>query len=1146
MQQSKIVKDLFRSKHPHAILYKLKELDYESSSKKIKQALKHPFSKRLLFDNGCLPKKYSELRKGKQLYFSNNLAGELAWLVNSLSKYTEEINLFIDLEKKYQTSILLGEFETAKEILDKINSDICVSYWAIENIFSVEQKLNGTEANWSFLKELNNKTNLPYTNFFSSFFSVKSEAEVSILQYKRSIENFTKVDLPEHDIEYVIYRLGYFYEFIEFKEYAYFLYAETISSVIDKYLLLIDVLTDLSDDNANKNLLKSVIEELNHYGIIDSRLDRLKEINYGDSLLNLNTEILNLFDIYTIGDHQGSIKMSIDLLKKYPYALEVYETLIKSYIEEGKGFFKTNISFPIDFILEKMYSIFNKDENFYESKESLLREYIYFPKLSFFKQLLALILSCTRKKYIKADATLYLINSNFSNPQIIFGNDVHSRIDFEEFYFKTHISIRVNKYILDKNYEGLRNENLPTHKLKIYEARIGYRYDDETNIELLNELANNLALNNYFYEENILSLFKANQVHLNIEILIKLVVDSYFKNNFLIERLNIEDLINHIVTTNYVLENVTIDLPILFFIHETDAYFLFVTLEIFLNTISVDKPSEIENYHNEYAKSRFIYLLDKVCTVDVLNNFYLLYENDDEVIQERIQILKKLAKIDDINQKKYIEEIASLTQKKTIRRVINQVNDGKISLNFSRIAQDKKLSIENSFNRFLKLKGFSEKNELLVMDSQDLISSYFSNNNDESEKRQDASFINFKSLFFEITDHFLFSEEHGLEGDLSTRIRHGVLENELRSIFKSLDLISTKKSENEYNNINVWDTLCDNIAVRQEVKDGIQMAFKDFSKSIDSLILSIIKSYIQIQSNSHTDKVYGLFNYRFIDEYLQMMYKEVSSTIDNHEDFIHYAFNILTVITNTSLKNVRNFLEKDINTKFQSLINNLESDIKKVIDKGEIFSEINRSINISRTQIQKKIYSISNWFKITNINSGALDMDTIIKTAFESINLRQFENEKIVPKIKAPQALFFAGGFYYIDIFKILIDNSIEYSNLPFDKLNIEIEIINEVLHNKEKKINESFSRVVIKFKNDIAANSRDVNKIKDKLDNVVSSWKSDLSRVNIEGGSGFQKINRMLNYDIKALESIFSFKLENNSIVITLEIINEYNLLDD
>jgi hypothetical protein len=1141
MNKSKILVELFRSKNPILTLSNVKKIDYINASKKIKQALKHPITKKILYHDASLPKDFRSIRNTKQLEYSGNLEGELAWFVNSLSSFSKEINTFIELEEKLEELILFDKYVEAKTLIENVNEKVCYSYWALENLFSIEEKLNGTEKNWHLLKQKNNLVDIPYTLFFNGFYSKKSEKDTTILHYQRELENVVKV-MDKKDVEYILFKLGYFYT-EDYTEYAYFLYAENLSSVIDKYLFLIEVLFELANINEYKTLVNQVINELDKFNIKDVRIDRLKEFCELDVLQSYNEDILNLFDLYSTGkDYNKCIEVSIELIRKNPTATEVYEIYLKSLLELNTGFVKTNISHTIDDLLKNFYSLFNRDNEYYSSRENLLKYYLSFPKLNSFKQVLSLVSNITgiesTKNIINKSTFIY---SKYSNPALITLEKYSNKFNSED--LEKHISLKINYAIANNDFSTLEKEEIPFRKLELYKLRANFYRNEGYDYDLLLKLYNDNKLNIFFHEEVILYLYTAYINDDKINDAISLFVNAYFRNKFLVERLKKGSVLNYIIDKNCDIGDISINLPIYFYLENANSYYQYTALEVFLNNNDVEKPSELDNIRTSET-NMLVFVLSKICTVDVLNNFYLVYESDSEVIEERKEILKKLATLDSENSDSYFEEIATLSQKLKVKEIIETVNDGKINLNFSRIKEDKEYNLENTFNRFIRFKDFSDQNDMILIDTSDLVTSYLSELKNDTSKLQEASFVSFKSLFFEIVDYFLFSKEHGLDGDLSTRIRHGVLENQIRSVFINKHLIATKNKKDNYNDIIHWEKLCNEKAYKPEIVKKVQKTLKYFTKKIDTFIFDIINEYIQIQSNRHTSNKLGLFNYRFTDEIMWVIYKEVTDRVDDYEDFLNYTFDILKTHTETLLKGIAKKFQTSMNDNFQNLLMNLEDDISKILNTGDkVYSELNQNINNTRTDIQNELYNISKWFKISNnLSNSILDIETIIQTAIESININ---SEIIKPKLIVDSEHFFEAGFYYIDIFKILLENSIKHSGLTPDKLHIQIEVKTLVLYNDFEKQEVPISKLIILIKNNLS-DDIDHNEVSGKIGKIVNSWNSDLSIVNQEGGSGFQKIRRILKYDIKAIESSLSYNLKDSELNFAIEIINNIREIDE
>jgi len=1146
MKQPNLLRDFYHSKYPIDFLSDVKLKNYSKTYKALTKLEKHPFVKNLLYNHSSTPNDYSGLKTFNRLPDTGNLEGEIAWFTKSITKYKDELNKFIALEKTYQRNILTGKFHEAKDEIKRINDDICHSYWSIENSFSIEQKLNGTEGNWAFLKDINSKTPEPYTLFFNKYFSVKSEKDTTVLQYKRELESLFYEDISKSDIEYIVFKLGYFSS-DDFTEFSHILNFDSNSSIIDKYLMIIDILFELSNNNQYISLTKEVLKTLKNEGILDSRIDRLLEYNSISSggFIELNEEILILFDKYSLGDYSNCIEYCNELLVKFPSCIELYEIYIKSLIELNQEFKKTEISEPIDSILNDLYNLYTKNDAFYDSKENLLKQYLSFPKLTFFKQLLSLTIGLTNngqgsRKVIR---TIYFANSRFSNPQLVLINSLSKKIFFNKELLKKHLSLRINHSIINNEFDTLEDEGIPKNKLKIYKARSGFHNNNKLDISLLEELYNQPDLNINSKEEIILLLFEAYYKNDDIDKLIPLLVDSYFINKFLLERINKSSLLDIIIDKNYNLGNTTIDLPIFFFIEDVNSYFLYATLETFLTSIKVNKPSEI---NTETNNPKLIFLLENICNTDVLNNFYLIYDDDDDVIEERIKVLRMLIDLNKVKSDNYLEEIASLTQKQKIDKIIQTVNDGIISLNFNRIKEDKDYSLESNFNRFLRLKSFSDEFELNLSDTSNFFNKSATDSVEENPKQQDASFISFKAIFNEVLENFLFSKEHGLDGDLSTRIRHGVLENQIRPILGKNHLIAIKETEETYKNINYWQVKCNESGLTENTTKKLQDCFKLFSKSIDTAIITILKEYLQIQSNRHKSKEYGLFNYTYTDDYLWEIYKDVTDEPISYDDFLTIVFDQLKQRTEYLLKDISSFLTNTVNQDFQLHLDKLLNDTKKVLPKHEeTRSEIELNINRTKTELERELYDISNWFKITNkLADSVLDIETIVKTAIESINLNN--SDKIFPKLSFEGGIFYERGFYYIDIFKILIENAVKHSDLKKSDLGINIDIIAGMLRNKEG-VNLPYSKLIVKFSNKLGANV-DKEALDQKLKKVTENWSniSDLNKVNNEGGSGLQKIKRMLKFDIAVYNSDIKYQILDSELKIELGVVNySQNFLD-
>jgi len=1123
MKKTPILRQLFSSKNPIGILLELKKLPYNQSRKKIIQALRHPLVRSIVVRKSMsLPREFNDLRNGKILAYENFLDGELAYFVQDILTYSREVSQFLELEEVYSNLIFQESWEDADKILSKIKNEICVSYWVIENRISIQEKLNGTEGNWKYLKEINQKSSVPYSLLFQSLFSRKAESDNTVFQYKKDIENTIK-NLGSVEMQYVLFKAGYFLT-DDYKDFSYILHIEGLSSIIDKYLFLIDFIIEIQVDKENIPLILNVISDIQNSGISDSRLDRIKENLNPDVEQKFELDYINVIDEYTSGNYKVFISYCQAQAKlESQLSVELLNLYVKSLIEIGSDYVRIDIGDLWNDLMRDLFNIYDKNELYHDSRENILKFYLFFPNDKRVKQLLSIVSLITGMKYKGHPLNTYYYN--FSEYTIL--NDCF-HINMSNKKFENSLSIQVRKAILDNDFSNIQSK-IPETKFLIYQSRSNLINNESLDILQLELCLKNENLSNISKEEIFKLIYDSHiksEKHFEA---IKLYVEIYFQNKFLVERVKGPDLLKKIISDNYEISNISIVFPIYFHLENAEYYYQYVALDLYLNSIKVDRPSEISFTIN---LTKFeVFLLEEVCHIEVLNNFYLIFSTDNEVIEERINILKLLSRNDLESQEKYLEEIASLSQKIKIKEYLESSIDGKINLNFTRIKEDKVYNLENSYNRFVKLNEYTRFNELKLLDATEKVTSFLTEMKSDSSKLTDASFLSFKALFLEVVDHFLFSKEHGLDGDLSTRIRHGVLENQIRSVFMEKSLIANKNSEEKYNDVDKINNYLKEKNYDEKTIIKVQQVFKAFSKSIDDQIQTIVKNLIQIQSNNNRKKPQALFNYNFAEEYLYVMFRATSVEVNNYDDFLNTCFEAIKAHTETLLQKISSFFRLDVTHKFDQLLDQLVDELNLILpENDEFLSKIIQEINQTSTIIQREVYSIADWFKLSNnLDKTVLDFETIVKIAVESINLY---SKKIDPKVHIKTNILFQHSLYYVDLLKIMLENAIKHSGVSNEELEVDIIVESEELERE----GVSISNVKITIENNLKLG---IKGLKDKLSKVRMGWKSDLDSVNREGGSGFQKVKRILQYDLKALDNNFDFQMKDDKLQIILSYTN-------
>ncbi len=1115
------------------ILSNLKQENYSSCRKKLKVAVSHPLAKSLILANP-LPKSVRAIKNVPLSHFTDNLEGELAWLMHSIVQFSTQINYFLEKEFQFEQYLFLGEYSEAKKTLNNIESDVCFSLWGLENQYFLTQKEKGVEENWKLLSKLNLEITNTYSLFLNTIFSKKAETDISLLQYKQSIETAIRKINP-HDSEYIIFRLGYFFN-KNYRHFPFFLFIESNSSIIDRYIVLISVLTEIiAENDGSFSLAISIVKELRER-IKDSRLDRLWELAQSAEFTQTNADIYDLFELYSHSYYEKCIDLIPSLLLKYPSHIELYEIYIKCLVGIGLPYKPTNISDTIDYVILNLYNILIRNEDYFISRENLLKLFLSSPSLRSHKQILGLVAIMSGMHSHKNIFSInFLVFSKFSNPAVFILKNEINKSPWLEILIAKYDSFKINYGIGTGTLESFKtNDDIEPHRYILYSARSMYKLRNYNDcISLLSKNISNFLENPIQYEEVVYLLYYSYTSIGRTGEAVKLCIESYFLNENYVARLDMGVLTNQIIEDEYNVEK-NIDLPIFFFINSLDSYYLYVALDEYFLNRHIERPSEIID-----TDAKTIFLLKNVCEIEVLDKFYLIYTDFSEVVEERKNILQKLISIDKNKENitNYFEQLAAITQKEKINKLINKVNDGKINLNFSKIKTNKDYNLESGFSRFLKFSEFSKSNHLNLYDAEELLKGYINELNENSKQLHDPSFLSFKSLFFEVINHFLFSKEYGLDGDISTRIRHGALENQMRSIFMKNHLISKKDQNGNYENIEYFIQLGKENNYRDNIITLVQEKLNNFSKSIDGFIQYIVNEQMQIISNKYRDKEHSLFNYNFSEDFLWVVYRDITATINTYDEFTEYIFQIITTHTETLLKAIRQYFLTNVNAKIQSELNTLNSDMHEILKgRGILISEISQSIINSKTQIYYEIQTISEWFKIINSQKDiVLDIDTIIHTSIELINFAN-PNDVIKPKIICNDKGLYDFYSSLIDILTIILGNIITHSKLQSNELNILIKINTEnVVQNKKDK---NLTKVIISVSNNFNQSFVDTSTLVHTFTEIKDKW-YDLSSLNAnkEGRSGYLKIKRIINHEINAYGNGFDFRIENDILEISLSL---------
>lgn len=1134
-------KHLFHPKSDNYLL--LRHLKQEGDLLKIKKTYKnisnHPFIKSS-FKSNLIAKDYSDIRRQKTIPFSGNFIGEATFYLINFEENKQLIKSFIKLKREFESAFLLEDYDLAERIINEIETLTGKSHWLIENQLLLKENKEGVQANWNAVSSLSEIVKDPLVLLFIENLSKKAENKISYFRYLNLFSNQISELQHHHPLlyEYLCFRLNYS-AFTGYENLAYLLFVESSSPLIDRYLILKDILSELITARFKEysDILVLITTQLYALFPEDTQLCQILSIKDSSYITKLPSysDINNYLNDYSLGNYENCITNARKLIFSYPTTIELYEIYIKSIIENSSEISFNNYPSHIKNILTTLYNIYTSQDRIEQTIDLGLKICTSFSSTNWSKQLLSLIKSSTSVSNGNKLFTIqYIINSEIQNPRLIY----YSSNETLDIYIRElsknkelEVSVEILSNVTKGHYEAITNNlNLTKSKRELHIGRALLRASKfEEARDHFESLLKQEYPNALYEEELIVNLFRCYiKLKLNKEACC-LFVKQFLKKKETTKRLNKIKLLEAIENGEIEKLAELIELPIFYKVASIDSYQQYVAYDTFLENQLISRPTELLNRSDIYDE-KVIFFLKEVCTIEVMHHSYH-FNGTDDIENERLEILNKLIVIDNINEDIYIKEITELNQNSNIRKAIREVNKGRITVNVQQLRNNETNNVKEAFNRYKEIETYSKNNELLGIDTSAQLLNELSNANlDEILGTKivytnDPAFISFKVIFLEIRDKFLLSKEYGLDGYLSTRIRHGTLLNHIRSTFESENIISQRDKDNVYLEIDFWNNVIPITLIDKRIK--IQESIKRFSRSIDEYTEFIIKELIQVKTEKHTKKAKAFFDYSISNNELAFLFAAARENIKDHNVFLSFVFDYLQRYTEKLLSKIRDKINTEIKDNYNRLLQDFNTEVKEVIGSSS-FPELTNAIGLCGTRVQNELKNISEWFFLSNTSKDLiLDLKVLIQTAIQITNTI-YPNSKLSPKIIEENSIPMVGTIHIIYICRILLDNIINHSKLNPNELDIEI---------SSKVTKDEF--LEISFRNNL---SDEVNKdeLKSKLQQVKNKWdisSDDFENIDIEGGSGFDKIRRIIAFDLGCELYHFDFTIQDDYLTIKLSI---------
>jgi hypothetical protein len=474
-----------------------------------------------------------------------------------------------------------------------------------------------------------------------------------------------------------------------------------------------------------------------------------------------------------------------------------------------------------------------------------------------------------------------------------------------------------------------------------------------------------------------------------------------------------------------------------------------LAFELFSRQNDIPSPEHLAKRIQEFGAEYVISYLDRVWRPEIMRQT-LLYSDNKQIEEARIEACKVLTRIDPSNARSYQEEMAARIKQQEIAKATMLVEQSKVYVDTEAIKRNLKSKLGTSYAQYKSALG------QLVKPSDDVVSQMaealagvasaslpilLSNLHLMGPRETlTQSELQFNALFSEVTREFL-KGDHGLNAYLSTRVRHGKLVDALRKPVVDQHLVTQKSTGDAYARNVYWGA--------QDLDptwDRILPALEAFARSFDKTLLFVRDRLIQIRTlegwAESSDSQEGLFLYRFSNLERKLM-QSYDIHFKDFEEFIVKCVDTLWEKTDLNLNKVRTVLDTTVRGSLMNTFDDLMSELRGICGL-QIPGPLANAIARARTATQQSIDTVIGWFRRSEVyDRPDFDIDFPPQIAFNMVGRTMSLPEGWQgPQYSEPLAEAQLPGRTLdgmVDIYYVLFENAVKYAEAEGTPLSINV-----------------------------------------------------------------------------------------------------------
>lgn len=1043
-------------------------------------------------------------------YRPESLFNEIRWITLQIIRQRKLIKKYILYRNVVEKEILLGRYVEALEELEECRKQVGYSIWYYEMKLVIYGFMEDNERMLKLVSDVNNihkDKKRGYVTLLLHFLYKRSMKELSALDYDMELDAIfkrnSKTYLKDRD-NYFLFRLNY-YNNSSLAELPSMLLFESTNSLIDRYRLLVLIIKTIILKDNTQSLLVSEIGHFLYKKTGDTELLPIVAFQKGKLPQDYyDREFVRALDYYYTGQYDKVIDLGREYISNNPTDFDIVVLFCHSLILSKKSYMNitTDANSPINQISHLVYLIKN-GENI---KDNTYKLYQLNKRLYGLSVSAGLDNFTKQEQDINDDNHLHLMFTKHFDPFVakIFPN-IKEQIAFLETaqnFITDSVVIQYQKHriqnIIDEN-DGIVDCISSMDNARILHNQKEY---DDSNI-LLEEIckkysecvpviqsAVNLSFCNYTSKEDYRGA-------------IEFYVKEYIENSAFVTKIATKEFVHKLNRNKYKGLRWNIDFLIFAILNiseESDLSFLLESYCSYLNVIPIKGLLKRFQFEDKRKVEIFLSLI-------VQNDFLrhtTFVESTREVLDQLQSIIQYLIKMETPYKEEYLHWQQSLSEEMIAYEGRRKVDESKIYANQQAIIKYELEDVRRLYEQYSSQSKFQHGKCIYV------ILDKFEHHSNEDIKNVWSNGVHFtdnslKEISYQLYDKIRYKflkSKFGLGTYLSTRIRHGVFEGHIRSVFDETSLVLNMENE-RYVPVPYWKN---RFALTDEENNVLMNELERFSIKVDNCISYFKSNVLQIRLK---EEDMGEFNYILSDDKICMDVLKAYNHSDSFETFCERLMYSMWEVTEANLMRVRMITKGDFMKSLRTALDELLPVADKITNQP-FKSHFVKSLNDCRSQLERCITNVSEWFHIQDTKFDDFEFAKQVDIVWD-ISCKMHPSVNCKMNAQCVKNLWIKGEYciHISDLLRIFITNMMQHSKSQPDRTFM-------------VNVNVKENTLYIVFENECEGNADELNS---KFDKLLSSEE----RLQKEGGSGLVKARKIVRYDLGCTDNEVRIHVDEN-----------------